>query len=697
LLLMSVFAVAATGSYLALAVRLFQQDKTELVYELNTSNVRTLAAETEAALSKYVDKVRLLTQGHREESWARAVFTAEPDLIAYTLYRPQGKGDDAEPPWQQAASVRNSDYLKLYGLDAAEVDRIREKVPVPFSRIAARKTLAWNSTLPGGAPVLSLGVALELRSGEGGAGSFHVAVVDVRLDRILKSVAGRGVVIVYIVDEEGRVIAHPDREKVSTRAFVGDVEIVREALQAPVASQTRKFSYNGRTWVGAYASVGAGGLTVVSQVEERQAFRAARRLIEKSLIFALLVVTIALFVSGLMARSLSGPLGRLLGATEKISRWDFSETVHVKSNDEIGSLARAFNAMAADLQRQHAELENGRRELEIRVRERTAQLENEKRRSSETQDALLRTTRLASVGELAGSAAHEILNPLNNMNIRIERYRNQISKLGQSDLALQEQIIGGWKESYQKGGWTQLEVELKKTVDGGKLLIDEDLENLASITGDLVARNKELTGDMEFLAKELVRVTRIINNMRSLSRVGGERRSLDVHLPLEETAATLADLLSKRGVALVKDYSGETRDLFVVTSDRDELVQVFSNLVRNALHAVDSAGRRAGEIRVRTSVSGDRIEVRVTDNGTGISAKHLPHIFEPTFTTKSVEEGTGLGLSISRRLVRAFGGDIVVESSGEGDGTTFLVWLPRAGTAAAVASANSAGNGTENS
>src|SRR6185312_746293 len=120
------------------------------------------------------------------------------------------------------------------------------------------------------------------------------------------------------------------------------------------------------------------------------------------------------------------------------------------------------------------------------------------------------------------------------------------------------------------------------------------------------------------LAKEIIRITRIINNMRALSRVGGERKPLDIHTPIEETSVALGDALAKRKVAFIKDFGPETRDLFQVVGDKDELVQVFSNLIRNAMQAVDSAKRRAGEIRVSTRRSGARIEVRIADNGTGI-------------------------------------------------------------------------------
>src|SRR5690242_6920365 len=100
LILMSGFALLSTLIYLVLAFQLFKDDKTQLVYELNASTVKTLSAEIEASLLKIVDKVKLLTQGHRDTNWSRSVFESEPDLIAYSLYIPVGKGKE----WSQVSS-----------------------------------------------------------------------------------------------------------------------------------------------------------------------------------------------------------------------------------------------------------------------------------------------------------------------------------------------------------------------------------------------------------------------------------------------------------------------------------------------------------------------------------------------------------------------------------------------------------------
>ena len=668
--LMAALVATLTGAYLAIAIGLFREDKTQVVYELNASNVKTLAAQLDAALRKIADKVVLLTQGYKDEVWARAIFTAEPELVSFTLYSPSSDGTR----WNASGSVRNSDYLKLYGLGPGEVDKLREKFPIPFGAVLSKRTYALNSTLPDGAPLLTLALAVTVV--DRGLSREQVAVVDLRMDRLLKLVAREGAATVFVVDAQGRAVAHPDSKVVYNQLSFEKLPIVEEALSSPIHFQLKRFVFEGRSWLGAYSSVGMGGLFVISQVEEGAAFLAARRLIEKSIWIALLFMTLALLAALWLAGSFTQPLESLMEATEKLAQGEYGHSIHVNTRDEIGRLARSFNAMAGDLQNKRLQLENNARELEIKVRERTAELEAQQKQLSDAQESLLRTTRLASLGELAGAAAHEVLNPLNNISIRIERMKSQLKDADENDTTILSDISTGWSKAWNAGGWDSLKTELEKPADGGKKLIDEDLENLTAIARKGVKRTSEREQDFDFVNREAARITRIVNGMRSLSRVGGERRPVDIHVPIEDTLITVTEALDRNQITLVKEFSADPRERLSILGDRDELVQVFSNLLRNSVQAVSSANRRAGEIQLSTRRQGDRVEVRIQDNGGGISKANLPKMFEPNFTTKSLDEGTGLGLSISRRIVRAFGGDIEIERTAEGEGTTFLVWFP---------------------
>jgi signal transduction histidine kinase len=673
LLLMSGVVLGSIALYLLLAIKLFRDDKVSLVYELNSSNVKTLALQVESFLMKTADKVKLLTQGHHNPDWVKAVFQAEPDLIAYTLY----SANSDLKNWKVVSQFRNKDYLKLYNLNDSEVDRVREYVPIPFPKVLSEQNWVANATLRNGAPILTLAFAIEIVDGSH-TSKNQVAVVDLRLDKILSLVKDQGIATVYITDGDGKIVAHPDVGKVTSREVAADVPIVSEAIYSPVAFQLKPFTWKGEKWLGSYARVGIGGLTVISQVPEGHAFLAAKRLIGKSILFTLFIFTLAFVCSRWFASNLTTPLHQLLEATQRMSKWELDESVHVNTKDEISYLARSFNAMASDLRVQRSELEANQVELERKVKERTAALESQKKQLAEVQDAMLKSTRLASVGELAGATAHEVLNPLNNMSIRIDKIRSQLTQIETQDSDLLTQIVEAWKKSYQAGGIEALQKEFQKKseAEAGKTMFDEDLGNLESIALDVHRRLVDRQKDIEFLTEQMSRITRILNGMRSLSRVGGDRRPLEIHKPIEETILSLNDILEKRKVSLVKEFGAGAGEQFTVIADKEELVQVFSNLIRNSLYAIDDAKRRAGVVKITTSKTKSRVEIRISDNGSGIEKDHMARIFEPDFTTKSVEEGTGLGLSISRRLIRAFGGDIEIDTTEKGKGTTFLIWLP---------------------
>jgi signal transduction histidine kinase len=221
---------------------------------------------------------------------------------------------------------------------------------------------------------------------------------------------------------------------------------------------------------------------------------------------------------------------------------------------------------------------------------------------------------------------------------------------------------------------------LGKPVENGQPLLVEDLENLQGITGDLGKTMESFREDMDFFGTQIQRVTRIVNNMRSLSRVGGERRPVDVHKPLEDTLLTLKESAQKRKIAVIPEFSQDPRDRFVIVADQDELIQVFSNLVRNAMDALMQVREtRSPEVRVRTFVEDGKVCVHFIDNGPGIDPAVRSRLFEPNVTTKGAADGTGLGLSICRRIVRAFNGDVEFADRADGQpGTVFKVWFPKA-------------------
>ncbi|HET9652640.1 MAG TPA: sensor histidine kinase, partial [Usitatibacter sp.] len=164
-------------------------------------------------------------------------------------------------------------------------------------------------------------------------------------------------------------------------------------------------------------------------------------------------------------------------------------------------------------------------------------------------------------------------------------------------------------------------------------------------------------------------MSRLVAQMREFTRTeaagGGEA---DVNL--NQGLAIVVDMarsVMRSDVRVVEEYG----ELPPVRGNASQLNQVFLNLVTNAAQAIDGPGR----VTVRTAAHGDKVRIDVTDTGSGIAPEALPHIFDTFFTTKPRGIGTGLGLAIALDIVRAHGGDILVETE-QGFGTRFTVVLP---------------------
>jgi len=227
---------------------------------------------------------------------------------------------------------------------------------------------------------------------------------------------------------------------------------------------------------------------------------------------------------------------------------------------------------------------------------------------------LVESAKLAAIGELAASVAHEINNPLTVI-------------LANSNLLLRQ------------------------------------------LPSDAPARKRVSTIEME-----ATRAGKIVRDLLSFARRReAKREQVSVHELLDRAIELLGPRLTGGRVEVERVFD---LALPAIAGDRDQLTQVFLNLITNALDAMESGGRLVLQTGIhqeddrRTMVS-----VSVSDTGQGISAEHRARIFEPFYTTKSDGRGTGLGLSVSLGIVRMHGGSIDVESK-LGHGTTMRVTLP---------------------
>jgi two-component system NtrC family sensor kinase len=232
-------------------------------------------------------------------------------------------------------------------------------------------------------------------------------------------------------------------------------------------------------------------------------------------------------------------------------------------------------------------------------------------------EKVLQSQKLASLGQLIASVAHDLNNPLTTV-------------LGFAEMMLQEDHLPD------------------------------------SVKGDL-----ETIHDAAEQARQIVR-----NILTFAHQHRGPKPLVAINDLIERTLSLRAYEFKVNNIEVVKDLAS---DLPLTTADPYQLQQVFLNLIVNAEQAMTEAhGRGRLVIQTRTKhrgTPGDWIEIRIMDDGPGISADHLDSIFEPFFTTKPVGQGTGLGLSISRGIIADHGGTLSARTE-LGRGATFIIELP---------------------
>ncbi|MCR6632807.1 MAG: PAS domain S-box protein [Magnetospirillum sp.] len=261
----------------------------------------------------------------------------------------------------------------------------------------------------------------------------------------------------------------------------------------------------------------------------------------------------------------------------------------------------------------------------------------------------LQSSRMASVGQLAAGIAHEINTPIQYIGDNLRFISESIHSVAQAVAA---------------GRALAAAAEASAAATYAETLANEDVDYLVEEIPRAVDQSLEGVGQ----------VARIVLSMKEFSHPGSSSKTMvDINRALDNTV-TVARNTWKHVAEVVTDYQP---DLPPVPCYAGELNQVFLNIIVNAAHAIEAAGRAGeGRISIATSLRDGSVSIRLSDNGTGIADDIRDKIFDPFFTTKDVGKGTGQGLAISRDVVVVkHGGRIEVESR-HGRGTVFTVLLP---------------------
>ncbi len=435
----------------------------------------------------------------------------------------------------------------------------------------------------------------------------------------------------------------------------------------------------------------------------------------KTFVIAFIVLAVTYLLISQLSQRLSAPLIQLSRFSKQIADGDFSIGQHIRSSkkDEVGVLANNFADMASKLQSSYAELEEYNATLERRVKKRTNALDQKNKELEgalfeleESQQQLIQSEKMAALGQLVASIAHEVNTPLGAIQASVGNAENGYKAFIGSIDGLVETT-----STEEKAFFIQLisnaKVEASLTTREERK-IRRDIVELLEVTGiegadeiaEILAEMNVLdilpsllpfmkanscqgiiekayqlfsvSSSLETIHTATSRASKVVFALKQFAHKDstGEKIESDINQGLNTVLVLYRGLL-KHGCEVIKHLE----EVPLLICHPDEINQVWTNLIHNALQAMDNRG----VLTLESSVGEDShnrpcIVVKIMDNGPGIPSSLKDRVWETFFTTKSAGEGSGLGLGICKRIIEKHQGELNFES--EPGRTVFTVKLP---------------------
>lgn len=509
----------------------------------------------------------------------------------------------------------------------------------------------------------------------------------------------------FLVNEKGRIIAHPKPDVYINKPPADDLPIVNQVLKA-VSTGSSEYVHpqTKKKIVGAYAPVKGIGWGIIIQQDKDEAYVSVIRMQRQAAVLILISLAVASILAFFIARGLTRPIIKLTEAARRIANKDFSTRVSVTTRDELQDLGETFNHMTRELERYD------QMQVEKIVEEKT----KTEAVIFSIQDGIIMTDKEGRL-QLANNNAKEILelpengwnnlpynqliknhSILDSLNQMLQNPKNNLPKeidLSYENLLRYYLLSTGevlTPEKKEKIGFLAvfrnitLEKEFDKMKDDFLHSITHDLRNpmtsirgflkflIDGVAGPLTPEQKKMLDTMN---RASLRLLTLINDILDNAKLEAGRMVLnlsDVDLRiiaqknLEMSEGTALKKLIKLGLDCPENFPK-------IHCDADLIERVFSNLLGNALKFTPENG----SINIKIKDNSDSVEVAIVDSGEGIPPEYLIKIFDKFQQVAGQRKGgTGLGLAICKHIVEAHFGKIWVESK-LGEGARFIFSLPR--------------------
>lgn len=445
---------------------------------------------------------------------------------------------------------------------------------------------------------------------------------------------------VFLVADDDRVIAHPDPSMVIAQQ------------KYPIELSQDGYGLKGDSVIVAEwpLQLGEKNYRVISEQPLVSIFQAAY-IHGFALAFALLLtLAAAVFFGRWMSRRITRPLDQLVAGVQKITAGELNQEVRVSGRNELAILGGQFNQMQRQLRDLIAQLRNNASvleeevasriaaeqsltelnyELELRVSERTQQLEQSLTELESAQASLVQSEKLAGLGSLVAGIAHELNTPIGNslmMASTLQARTRELTKLMAEGLR-------------------------KSDLDSYLLMVNE--------AGQI-------------LTASLNQSARLISSFKQVAvdQTSYQRRIFSLKEIIEEVILTMAPSIRHQQLRIEQKIDGSIE----LDSFPGPIGQILLNLVNNAMvHAFEG---KSGDLWITSEADSEMVVLAVRDNGQGIAPDNLKRIFDPFFTSRLGQGGSGLGLNIVYNLVNGLLGGSIDVTSTLGRGTCFTISIP---------------------